>query len=1546
MASVTGIAITGASGILNNSLNTGDVVSITVTMSSAVTVSRTPTLNLLIGATSKTATYDATASSGTTLVFTYTISSGDADANGISINAGSVSLTGGASIKDTSTNTNATLTFSAVADNPSYLVDTTVATPTIALATDSGSSSSDGITSNGTVNVAGLESGATWQYSTNNGSSWSTGTGTSFTLAAGNYSANTVHVRQTDLAGNTSVVGKIASAITVDSTAPTTTVSGVHISSDTGASGSDFITNTASQTITGTLSATLGTDKLYGSIDNGVTWTDITTKVSGTTITWSGVTLSGSSTIKLEVRDTAGNTATTLSQAYVLDTSAAAPTIALATDSGSSSSDGITSNGTVNVTGLESGATWQYSSDSGAHWSTGTGSSFTLAPGLHSANTVQVRQTDLAGNTSLAGQTASDITLDTSAAAPTIALATDSGSSSSDGITSNGTVNVTGLESGATWAYSLDSGASWSAGTGSSFTLAPGLHSANTVQVHQTDLAGNTSLAGKTASDISIDTVTPTPSVTIMSGQDSALNRSESGIDLEVSYNGLAEGDIIQLKNGGTDLGGQHTVTAQEVSAGKVAVNLLPSAIGGEGPHSISAVATDLAGNAGTSEALVITVNSAPTGSVTIDGVAKQGETLTASNNIADADGMGSVSYQWYAEGMAIDGTGSASETLLLSKSEVGKTITVKATYTDGHGEAESVASSATAAVLNVNDLPTGSVSIDGVAKQGETLTASNNIADEDGMGTIHYQWYADDEAISGATGSTLLIGDTQINKVITVQASYTDGHGTDESVISNPTDIVLTANEPPMGDVTISGTPTQGQTLTADNNITDADGIPGDISYQWFADGSAIDGATSSTLGLAEAQVGKTITVQASYSDGHGTAESVASSATAAVENVNDAPTGSVTIDGTPTQGETLTAGNTLADIDGLGTIHYQWFADGSAIDGATASTLVLAEAQVGKTITVQASYSDAHGSPESVASDATATVANVNDAPTGNLTITGTPAQGQTLTANNTLADADGIGTLNYQWYANGSAISGATASTLVLGAAQIDKAISVHASYTDLHGHYESVTSAATGLVGSDPYQGTAGNDTIFGSAGDEMIYGYAGHDTLDGGAGNDTLDGGTGDDTLIGGGGNDTLYGGDGIDTADYSGAQAGISVDLSLGTAVSTEGHDEAGTGTDTLSGIENIVSGAYDDILTGNSLANRIEGGDGADTIYGLAGNDILYGGSGSDTLYGGADNDSLFGGEGHDRLEGGAGNDYMAGGTGNDTYVVDSIRDVVFELPNEGIDTVLSSVSYTLGDNVENLTLTGNAAINGTGNALDNIIIGNSANNTLAGGAGNDTLDGGAGNDCMYGGAGNDTYIVDSVSDVVTELASEGTDTVRSSVSYTLGANVEHLTLTGSAAINATGNTLDNIITGNSAANTLNGRAGNDTLDGGAGNDVLIGGAGADTLTGGSGNDIFKYLSESESGTTASTWDVITDFVPGQDQIDLSAIDADSLRAGNQAFTTLNIGSTNTFTAPGQLWYDTAHGILYGNTNSDPSPEFAIQLVGTPHLAAGDIIL
>ena len=236
---------------------------------------------------------------------------------------------------------------------------------------------------------------------------------------------------------------------------------------------------------------------------------------------------------------------------------------------------------------------------------------------------------------------------------------------------------------------------------------------------------------------------------------------------------------------------------------------------------------------------------------------------------------------------------------------------------------------------------------------------------------------------------------------------------------------------------------------------------------------------------------------------------------------------------------------------------------------------------------------------------------------------------------------------------------------------------------------------------------------------------------------------------------------------------------------------------------------------------------------------------------------------------------------------------------------------------------------------------------MGNGSNNALDGGAGNDTLISGYGTDTMTGGDGDDTFYVFATGDLVKENANGGIDTVDSLVSYTLSANVENLTLMFSASINGTGNTFANTITGNAGANVLAGAAGKDTLSGGDGNDTLIGGAGKDQLTGGAGDDHFTFSAKADSGPAIAGRDVITDFAHG-DLVDVSAIDANTHVAGDQAFTFV----TSFSHAAGQLdWTQTAPSafLIQGDTNGDGAADFSIQVNGALQftaIAGSDFIL
>ena len=352
-----------------------------------------------------------------------------------------------------------------------------------------------------------------------------------------------------------------------------------------------------------------------------------------------------------------------------------------------------------------------------------------------------------------------------------------------------------------------------------------------------------------------------------------------------------------------------------------------------------------------------------------------------------------------------------------------------------------------------------------------------------------------------------------------------------------------------------------------------------------------------------------------------------------------------------------------------------------------------------------------------------------------------------------------------------------------------------------------NFENLTLTATAIAGT----GNAVANRLTGNASNNVLTGLDGNDVLNGGAGIDTLIGGTGNDTYV-------------VDhAADVTQELAGEGIDTAQTTVTYTLGSEVENltlTGTAAING-------------SGNALANRLTGNTAANRLEGLDGNDILNGGVGADT---------------------------MVGGAGNDTYTVDNAGDILIELADDGTDAATSSVTFTLAANVENLTLSGAGAIDGTGNAAANLLIGNAAVNVFTGLDGNDTLDGKAGADTLIGGAGNDTYIVDNAGDTVTEALNEGADTIQTTLAWTLGANVENLTLTGAGIVNGVGNNLDNVLTGNGAANVLTGLGGNDNLNGGVGADTLIGGAGDDTYVVNSTTDVVTELASEGTDTVLSS--------------------------------------------------------------------------------------
>ncbi|WP_230949286.1 beta strand repeat-containing protein, partial [Burkholderia stagnalis] len=381
----------------------------------------------------------------------------------------------------------------------SFTLDTSAAAPGVALTTDSGSSASDHVTNVGTLNLTGVETGATVEYSTDGGHTWNT----SFSAVEG---LNDVQVRQTDIAGNTSNPTSFSFTLDTFAAAP-----GVALTTDSGSSASDHVTNVGTLNLTG---VETGATVEY-STDGGHTWN---TSFSAT---------EGLNDVQVRQTDIAGNTSNPTSFSFTLDTSAAAPGVALTTDSGSSASDHVTNVGTLNLTGVETGATVQYSVDNGSHWNT----SFSAVEGV---NDVQVRQTDIASNTSV--PTSFSFTLDTSAAAPGVALTTDSGSSAVDHVTNVGTLNLTGVETGAVVEYSIDGGHTWS----TSFSAVEGV---NDVQVRQTDIAGNTSSA--TSFSFTLDTSAAAPGVALTTDSGSSASDHITNVGT-LNLTGVETGATVQ----------------------------------------------------------------------------------------------------------------------------------------------------------------------------------------------------------------------------------------------------------------------------------------------------------------------------------------------------------------------------------------------------------------------------------------------------------------------------------------------------------------------------------------------------------------------------------------------------------------------------------------------------------------------------------------------------------------------------------------------------------------------------------------------------------------------------------------------------------------------------------------------------------------------------------------------------------------------------------------------------------------------------------------
>lgn len=473
------------------------------------------------------------------------------------------------------------------------------------------------------------------------------------------------------------------------------------------------------------------------------------------------------------------------------------------------------------------------------------------------------------------------------------------------------------------------------------------------------------------------------------------------------------------------------------------------------------------------------------------------------------------------------------------------------------------------------------------------------------------------------------------------------------------------------------------------------------------------------------------------------------------------------------------------------------------------------------------------------------------------------------------------------------------------------------------------------------GNDYAAGGGGDDVLFGEGGDDTLGGHEGNDLLLGGRGNDAVFGGAHLDLLVGGHGDDRLDGGpgddrylfqrgDGTDSvidnlAEHNVFQFGTGIsaddiilrvgslllDMRQGDAVHMQGFNQRDVFNSSIIERFEFADGA---VLTLAGLLARgfdLDGTALADTLNGTNTTDRIRGFAGGDALWGHEGDDRLDGGDGDDRLDGGTGADHLIGSVGHDTYVVDNAGDTIMEQLNEGTDWVHASISYTLGANIEYLTLTGTGTLNGTGNDLNNEIGGNEADNTLLGYSGNDLLQGGAGNDRLAGGWGNDRLIGGTGQDTYYAAAGDGTDTIVDNAGegnrlvfgtgitmddvtlqisggtlmlHTGGAddqvqiaNFNPLTMTGQKPVDSfeftdgtlltyaelarrgftiggpsgggtvSGSGFNDTVIGSPWIDMISGGGGDDRLEGRGGNDALWGDTGHDRLFGGAGNDYLQ---------------------------------------------------------------------------------------------------
>ena len=999
-------------------------------------------------------------------------------------------------------------------------------------ASDTGSSSSDNYTSDATPTIeftAG--SGDTLEIDWDDGRGFQSvadGTGASQQFTNPNaYDPNiqedkTVQVRSTKDGEST-----VKSVSFTYDRAQVLPIGSFTAASDTGSSQTDMVTNDTTPTIEGT--GEVGA-KIEVLLSNGSGSPVVTTYVDGagnwtaTLPTQADVT---NQPLSIRATDLAGNTIQLSGKSFTIDTTApAAPVISstISDDTGSSSTDRITNDFLPRLTGTAELGTTVFLYDgptqvgyvgvlTSGDWNLMTS---VLSEGDHD---LIARAVDKAGNVSV-DSSPLRVTIDDTPPVPStpdLTAASDTGTSDSDNATMDGTPTFAfTAEAGATLEVDWGAGdgfVSAGTGTGAAQTLtAPDYASdgSYTVSLRATDTAGN---ATTRTLGVTIDTTAPTVSaLDLTAASDTGTSDSDNiTSDTTPTIEAQVEAGAQILIDWGD---GRGFVTGPVSTDGSVATQITQDVpYTAAGTYAVEIRAIDTAGNVAT-RSLAITIVDEPLAAPSITAISDDTGSSTSDHLTNDTT-------------LILGGTSVADATI--------------------------------------------EVFLDG-ASVGTTTANGSGSWSFDHTGTV----LADGDYVFTATATSAATGGvpSQRSAGFAVQV---DGTAPGTPVVTGISTDTGTAGDGVTSDARLEfhGTAEAGAQVEVFLDTVSIGTVTVDGAGAWSLDHS----------GTALADGSYAVTAQAR--DAAGSLSGL--SAGFAVQVDGTAP-GTLSITGTPTEDQILTAVPTLSDDGGIGSISYQWMRNGTTIADATASTYTLTQADVGTALTLVARYTDESGTLETITSAATATVTNLNDTPTGDLTITGISVEDEPLTAGNTLADEDGLGPVSYQWLRDGSAITGATAASYTLTQADVGASLTVSASYTDAQGTAESVTSATTDAViwADKILSGTSGDDYLRGRGGADQIFGLEGDDVLIGGFNDDILFGGTGDDTLHGWRGDDRLVG----------------------------------------LQGNDQIFAGKGDDIL---------RGGAGDDALFGRKNDDRLFGGLGDDRLKGGKGDDTLTGGKGAD---------------------------------------------------------------------------------------------------------------------------------------------------------------------------------------------------------------------------------------------------------------------------------------------------------------------